>query len=634
MKNIKKYISIIVAIAVLSGCEDFLNPEQKNAISPDNFPSTVEQVQLQVDASNLGIRSVGLYAFYWYPMIVYLLDHTSDTYGSYDERGSSMRNYTDIDNRYITQLWMDVFKSVTLANTALQGIESYRAKHAMPSEKEAGGILDYLEGQAHFNRAIAYWHGQVFCEISPDGRGLPVIDKLPSGYTEMKVERRTTRETYDFMIEDFRRAAELLAGRNDDKKVPTEWAAKAMLAKALMQAGKNADAIPVLKDIIDNSGKSLVPFGIYENMFYGDAANEFNSESLYELDQTTNLTQNGPWGGYTSGNGMAMVFSPWSMDLNIRFRNGNENRPERNPLVNSYDINTSIMGGWGNNYIHDGNIRRFGYTGMSTPRRTFNPDYNFNAERSIDNYPYAFAEYNSLAQNLKDSVDKYNYYLNPNYRQECLDLKNDKSVCDPRLKISTGQPLVDIFIDDFGRQTFYDRSGEINNYPDVLGFEHRKYTNINGTEAKINYSSAANIYVARLADIYLLYAEAMKDENPSVALEYLNKVHRRAYGYAPDAASPYDYTSLSARTKTVDATDHLANDPLKYERWAELFAEGDWWFSIRRWQTGRQETDYYKQTRVGAIEFIEGAYYVLPVPKIELERNPNLKQSTGYSDVR
>ena len=45
-----------------------------------------------------------------------------------------------------------------------------------------------------------------------------------------------------------------------------------------------------------------------------------------------------------------------------------------------------------------------------------------------------------------------------------------------------------------------------------------------------NESSDCNIYVIRLADIYLLYAELLKDEDPGTALEYVNKVHARAYG--------------------------------------------------------------------------------------------------------
>ncbi|MDR0798820.1 MAG: RagB/SusD family nutrient uptake outer membrane protein [Dysgonamonadaceae bacterium] len=617
MKNSLIKITAITMIACLSvSCTDFLNPENKEALSPDNFPTTIEQVELQIDASNKGIRSIGLYAFYWYPMIVYLLDHTSDTFGAYDERGSLMRNYADIDTRYLSQAWMDIFKCITLSNTALEGIASYREKHATEAEKAKGGILDYLEGQARFNRALAYWHGQIFCEIKPEGKGLPIVDHTLASLSEMKMARATTAETYNFMINDLKLASQLMHGYNNDKTVPTEWAAKAMYAKALMQAGKIEEAKPVLQEIIDKSGKSLVAFSVYEKMWYGDPANEFNSESLYELDQTTNFTQNGPWAGYTSGHGMAMVYAPWQMYLDIRFRKNNEAKPENDPLLQEYDVNTSAMGGWGNNYIHDGSIRRFGFSADPTPRRTFNPAYDFDAERSLENFPYMFAS------------------SNQNYRQECLDLKNNKDLCDPRLMICTGQPLVDETKDDYGRTTYYDKSGELNTHPEILGFAHRKYTNIQGTETKINYSSASNVYMARLADIYLLYAEAMKDSDPAVALEYINKVHRRAYGYEPNAACPYDYKSLTDRTKTVDAGDHLAHDVLKYERWAELFAEGDWWFSIRRWKIGQQEVNYYKTTRVGEIQFIGDAYYVQPVPKIELERNVALKQSEGYSDVK
>ncbi len=36
---------------------------------------------------------------------------------------------------------------------------------------------------------------------------------------------------------------------------------------------------------------------------------------------------------------------------------------------------------------------------------------------------------------------------------------------------------------------------------------------------------------------------------------------------------------------------------LKYERWAELFAEGQWWWDVRRWKIGPAEHDYYMETQ-------------------------------------
>ena len=88
-----------------------------------------------------------------------------------------------------------------------------------------------------------------------------------------------------------------------------------------------------------------------------------------------------------------------------------------------------------------------------------------------------------------------------------------------------------------------------------------------------------------------MYAELLAAEGRDAeALEYVNKVHRRAYGYDPDQASPVDYASLQDRTKTVDPEDHLADNLLLYERWAELFGEMRWWEDVRRISSGKKRT--------------------------------------------
>jgi hypothetical protein len=218
-------------------------------------------------------------------------------------------------------------------------------------------------------------------------------------------------------------------------------------------------------------------------------------------------------------------------------------------------------------------------------------------------------------------------------------MKNNKELVDPRILLCTGQPYVDEYINERGQITFYDRSSEVNNRPDLLTWQHRKFTNIRGVEMGPapygkNQSSDANYPIVRLADIYLLYAELIKDDNPTTALEYINKVHRRAYGYSPDSPCPYDYQSLNDRTKTADPNDHLAYDVLKYERWAELFAEGQWWWDVRRWKIGPEEANFYQKTRHGSITWKGDESYVQPIPQLELERNENIQQSQGYPGVR
>ncbi len=617
-----KYILLIVFLMSFVGCKDFYEISNPQTLSTDNFPATLEQTDLVLTSSYAGPYGIGLYSFYWFPMGIYLFDHTTDTYGSYDERGTQMDNYTDLNSRYTTQMYVDICKWANLSTTAIEAIDYYEKTHAKTEELEQ---LSYMRGQALFNRALAYWHAQLFFEMDPDGWGFPIFDVVATDLEGMKRKRATVTDTWDFVITDLENSIPLLTGYHDKYRA-SEWAAKGLLAKVYMQSlyifPDNKDkAKQLMEDIIHNSGKELVLFDIYQDMFYGNDANEFNSESLYEISMTTNPKQNGPWAGYTTGSGMPMVMAPWYMDLNIRFRPGVEGAVD--PLTRELDVITSKKSSeWGNNFIHDANIKRFGFHGIggdTVPRRTLNPDYNPDLPRSLDNYPYRTED--------------------PGYREKSLNLKNDKDLVDPRLMLCAGQPYVDDYIDDQGNTTYYDRSLEVNNRPDMITWQHRKFTNIRGVEMGPapygkNQSSDANYPVIRLADIYLLYAELIKDDNPSLALEYINKVHRRAYGYPPDSPCPYDYISLNDRTRTVDENDHLAHDVLEYERWAELFAEGQWWWDVRRWKIGTGEAAFYKETRHGEITWKGDESYVQPIPQLELERNENIQQSAGYPGVR
>jgi hypothetical protein len=142
-----------------------------------------------------------------------------------------------------------------------------------------------------------------------------------------------------------------------------------------------------------------------------------------------------------------------------------------------------------------------------------------------------------------------------------------------------------------------------------------------------------NMYVFRLPDIYLMYAESlieMNDGRDAEALEYINKVHRRAYDQPVHTPSPYDYATMTDRTKTLDPNDHLANDVLKYERWAELINEGNWWFDVRRWDIGEQEAAYYKKSNSGNLVWVGQRAYAWPIPQVELNANSLMVQNPGF----
>ncbi|MCQ2331258.1 MAG: hypothetical protein MJZ55_04635, partial [Paludibacteraceae bacterium] len=158
----KKYIFVFTLIVAfgLTSCKDFFDIHNPQTLSQDNFPSTMEQVDQLVTAAYAQNHAFGLYAFYWFPMGVWLYDHTTDLYGSYDERAFSQDNYSTPESRYLTTTYTDICKWANLSTSALEGIEKYRKMS--PSDSTA---LNYRRGQCLFNRALAYWHGQIFFEM-------------------------------------------------------------------------------------------------------------------------------------------------------------------------------------------------------------------------------------------------------------------------------------------------------------------------------------------------------------------------------------------------------------------------------------------------------------------------------------
>lgn len=618
MKNIFKLMAapaIVAALALTTtGCSDFLDVEDESSVSDANFPTNMKHVDLLLNSAYAGSHGLGLYAHIYYPEIMYLLDHNHDTFGNYDGRSQFLSWNAQTSNEKLEKLYADIMCWIQYANAANDACESYRPKAAENEIAE----LDYMQGQALFNRALAYWHAQTFFELESKegGLGFPIIRVSPTSIDEMMPPRATVKENWDFVIETLQEASRLLQGHNSDKTRATYWAARGLLAKVYMQARRPQEAIPVLEDIFKNSGAQLLDYETYSNSFYADEKHEFNRETLYEIDMSRNTKQEGPWGGFTSGSGIPMVMAPWFVNMASWTSFMTAGGDWVGPTEAGVEASTCSNGGWGNNYVNDFSVKRFGWTLPPTTRvRNVNFDPS-KAKRfaTIDNFPWVLPE---------------------NFRAESQRMRDDKK-CDPRLFISCAQPYFDTLKDQTGADTWYDLSfteAASLGLDKHLYFAPRKFTNREGLESSLNMSSGSNYPIVRLADLYLLYAEAIAATNPAVALEYVNKVHRRAYGCDPESASPYDYKSLTDATCAAlgNSQDLLGHDVIKYERWAELFGEGQWWFDIRRYEILENEAKVYPTSTYGNATYLGERCYAQPIPLTEIERyNGNLQQNYNY----
>jgi starch-binding outer membrane protein, SusD/RagB family len=105
----------------------------------------------------------------------------------------------------------------------------------------------------------------------------------------------------------------------------------------------------------------------------------------------------------------------------------------------------------------------------------------------------------------------------------------------------------------------------------------------------------------------------MADGTPSsLALERLNMIKRRAYGYDPISVSPVDYPAGMSK----DAF----RDTVLNERAYEFLLEGRRWWDLKR--TGRVKTAMQAAGR----NFID-ARLLWPIPSDEINNNPSLSQA-------
>lgn len=599
----KLYISSMLAVALFTGCKkDLLNASDPSVYSNSNYPASLTDLQSILAPCYSNLRDQNLFGFHFLPKALSNATHTANSAYGGDQSWNEMANTNlTITNQYSTEAYTSLYTGIKNCNVAIAGTDTYMARSGKADDKQT---VDYIRGQAYFLRAWYYFQleclfgeGYITAPGGTDKMGVPIYNGVPKDLASTQVARATAKEVWDFIENDLKQSAVLLKGKvwtgNDAGRV-SEWAAKGLLGKAYVFTQDWTNAKTTLLDVIQNSGKTLMPFSKYQDAFNGNSANEFNEESLFELNVDADAKGNdyGIYGAKaanaTTINGL--IWSPWA-------------------LGNDGTEGAASSLGYGNEIVHDQNVLRFGFS-IGTYNLVANPAFDASKPASYNNPKLV---------------------MDPVYKQKALLTRANKTA-DPRLFVNALQPWIDevkpdgVTVYPASKPNFY--AGQVNTY----GFSFRKYSPVNFNENNNGPADAWNYYLLRMADVYLLYAEAAKNSGDNgTALEYLNKVKRRAYNYPVNSVSPVDYTSLNAQTAAIN-DPVLGNNPLYYERWAELFNEGHWWYDVCRWRIGKSEAAYFGTALnlTGPIQWDDSKSYTWPIPLAEINSNSKIKQNPGY----
>jgi hypothetical protein len=146
----------------------------------------------------------------------------------------------------------------------------------------------------------------------------------------------------------------------------------------------------------------------------------------------------------------------------------------------------------------------------------------------------------------------------------------------------------------------------------------------------------------RLADLYLMYAEALNEVNGPTAdvLKYVDAIRKRA-GLNGVAVSWQNFSSNPSKFTTTDGMREI----IHRERSIEMAFEGKNYWDIRRWKKATQEfneavkgwnifgsteSNYYQIRTLNQQRFVSPRDYFWPIDETTLIQNPNLIQNPGW----
>lgn len=283
----KKTLGLIVLIGLLISCKDkWFNVLPKGQAAIETFSSKVGVSELLIGAysvvdgtinTSTAAQSSSVSNWMWGSVAggdAYKGSEFSDRSGFNQVMGF----YADANNSEVANRWQPYYDGIVRTNDVLVAIP--KAIDMTDQEK----IL--AEAEAKFLRAHFYF------ELTIVFGPVPYIDEKTKNPTEVANDHLLWPE----IEADMQFAVDNLPGRWTDKGRATKWAAKTYLARIYMFQHKFDLAKPLLQDVKDNGGFTLMPS---YDMNY-DLAYDNNAESIFEIQYAIN---DGASSGYNAGAG-------------------------------------------------------------------------------------------------------------------------------------------------------------------------------------------------------------------------------------------------------------------------------------------------------------------------------------------
>ncbi|KEO75564.1 RagB/SusD family nutrient uptake outer membrane protein [Anditalea andensis] len=262
MRNI--YIAIILAMGILSSCDQLLDIEPEFTQDAENFFNTPQDYERAL---------VGAYDLMQTSYLsIWIGEIASDNAIAGGESVNDSRGLHEIDNMThggVNTELRDIMRFNYAGIARANYIFEHRDNLDFPGK-------DQIMAEASFLRA--YYH---FVLVSYFGDIPLVVDKRLS-ISEVTASVRTPKiQVYNQIETDLRNAINVLPWTNPETGRITKGAAQALLGKVLLYQNKYSEAAQVLDELISTNQAGYALFPDYATMFY--LINENSSEDVFTI---------------------------------------------------------------------------------------------------------------------------------------------------------------------------------------------------------------------------------------------------------------------------------------------------------------------------------------------------------------
>jgi hypothetical protein len=521
MKAITRYFIIILFSSLIMSCEDFLEEENKSNITAENYFGNAAGYEALVSSSYSSLRDVWGDDPWLFCLGVDIYTRgeselVSGSYGGNDINSRQLNEYGDLDpsNTFVADFYTRVYKAIQTCNTAIA-----RAN-------QAAGLTEarktQLLGEVRFLRAYYYFL------LAEQFGGVPlVVDEINSAVTHF--ERTSEEDIYKFIIAELEASQNVLPATAEQFGRVTQGAVKNLLAlvhltrgyKTYAAANDFSLAASLADEVIGSGQYSLL--NTFKEVF--TPGNENNKEIIFSIQYDPAslgvTSQGGP-----DGNGQSAHFG--------------------------WETWTKISGGFEReNPTYNWKKSQF------TPTQFLYSLFNTNVDSRYDvTFLSSFnATIDAPAQGVKkgDLRVYFPKWDQPFTTQDSLNFmaQNPKAII-----VTYGRWKQDI-----------EGVGGSGIFPMVWKFYDPKAAFHGNTN---NYTGTRDIFLYRLAETYLIAAEAyFKMGDNAKAAERMNSVRKRA-------AIPGKETDMQIEASSVNL------DLILDERARELVGEYKRWMDLKR----------------------------------------------------